>query len=98
VQFSDKINCVTYLVGYILEYESGDLQRGETSSQNGDTNTFFANDRATAYKRLFGLTSQITMKLHYTKTGPFSVLLPLPSEWVENNTGVPPIFAEVLFV
>ena len=32
-QFPDKINCVTlHLVGYILEYESGDLPRGENSS------------------------------------------------------------------
>jgi len=37
------------------------------------------------------------MKWPYTNTGSFSVLLPLRSEWVENNTGEPPIFAEVIF-
>jgi len=37
------------------------------------------------------------MKWPYTNTGSFSVLLPLRSEWVENNTGVTPIFAEVAF-
>jgi hypothetical protein len=30
------------------------------------------------------------MKWPYTNTGSFSVLLPLHSEWVENNTGLPP--------